>query len=408
MEPAENDRQDTAADRKMSTPQQTCEPRDTPLVSVVMVVCNVDRFLAESIESVLGQTFGDFEFIIMDFGSSDLSKAIASGYAAHDGRIRLHDTPHCGLVEARNAACSLARGQYIAIMDADDVSLPDRLQREIDFMETNPGFGVVGGAAEWIDARGKVLFAVENPIADQEIKSALVTHCPFTHTSLLIRTEAFALVGGYRNAFALSHDYDLCLRISEHFACANLKGAVVKYRVHPHQLSLSKRKRQTFCKLAAQASASSRKTGSSDPLNAVEEITPVVLARLGVTEATQQADLFADYLSWIMNLSAAGEYPDALKATVEALQSNWEFIERRKIAHLYYTSAQLYFRQKSFGNGFLAVCRAVMTQPAIAKRLGEGLLWRLGRIRSRKDDDGAPRSVEGPRSTPGQDDESWR
>jgi cellulose synthase/poly-beta-1,6-N-acetylglucosamine synthase-like glycosyltransferase len=368
-----------------------------------MVVCNVEHYLAESIESVLGQTFCDFEFIILDFGSSDNSKVIASSYAASDSRIRLEDIPHCGLAEARNAGCSLARAKYIAIMDADDVSLPDRLLREVDFMEKHPGCGVVGGAAEWIDARSKFMFTVENPIADDEIKSALITHCPFVHTSLLIRTEAFAFVGGYRAAFALSQDYDLCLRISEHFPCANLKQAVVRYRVHPHQVSLSKRKRQSFCKLAAQASASARKAGHPDPLDGVREITPAVLTGLGVTEPTQQADLFAGYQSWIINLSAAGEYSDGLKAAEEALQSDWEFIERRKITELHYSAAQLYFKQERFLKGSLTLCRAVMMRPAIARRLMKGLLWRFGRIRVRKDGS-APRSVQDPGSVCRQDE----
>ena len=94
-----------------------------PLISVVMVICNVDRFLAEAIESILAQSFRDFEFIIVDFGSADNSKAIASHYAAEDTRIKFHEIPHCGLAEARNAGCALAQARYIAIMDADDVSL---------------------------------------------------------------------------------------------------------------------------------------------------------------------------------------------------------------------------------------------------------------------------------------------
>ncbi len=100
-----------------------------------MVMCNVDRFLAESIESILGQTFRDFEFIIVDFGSTDKSKAIASSYATKDSRIRFHEIPNCGLAEARNVSCSLARGRYIAIMDADDVSVPDRLMLQIEVHE---------------------------------------------------------------------------------------------------------------------------------------------------------------------------------------------------------------------------------------------------------------------------------
>src|SRR5579863_4921092 len=97
----------------------------TPLVSVVMVVFNVDRFLGDAIESILDQTFGDFEFIIVDFGSTDKSKEIISSFATKDSRIKFHEIPHCRLSEARNTAGFLAKGKYIAIADADDVSLPD-------------------------------------------------------------------------------------------------------------------------------------------------------------------------------------------------------------------------------------------------------------------------------------------
>src|ERR1700733_9393562 len=95
-------------------------PANAPIVSVAMVVCNVERFLVEAIESILGQTFREFEFIIVDFGSTDQTKGIVSSYAAKDPRIKLHEIPHCGLAEARNVSCFLARGQYIAIQDADD------------------------------------------------------------------------------------------------------------------------------------------------------------------------------------------------------------------------------------------------------------------------------------------------
>jgi glycosyltransferase involved in cell wall biosynthesis len=99
---------------------------DQPLVSVVMIIRNVERFLAEAIESILSQFFRDFEFIIVDFGSIDKSKDIAARYAAKDSRIKLSEIPPCSYIEAKIAACSLPKGRYIAIQDADDVSLPDR------------------------------------------------------------------------------------------------------------------------------------------------------------------------------------------------------------------------------------------------------------------------------------------
>jgi glycosyltransferase involved in cell wall biosynthesis len=109
-----------------------------PLISVVMVVCNADRFLAEAIESILSQTFSEFEFIIVDFGSTDKSRSIISSYATRDRRVKFHTMSNCALPEARNAGCFLAQGQYIAIMDADDVSVRDRLKWEFEFMEEHP------------------------------------------------------------------------------------------------------------------------------------------------------------------------------------------------------------------------------------------------------------------------------
>lgn len=99
-----------------------------PPISVVMVVCNADRFLAEAIESILGRTFSEFEFIIVDFGSTDKSRSIISSYAAKDSRVKFHTISNCSLAEARNSGCFLAQGRYIAIMDADDVSVQGRLK----------------------------------------------------------------------------------------------------------------------------------------------------------------------------------------------------------------------------------------------------------------------------------------
>ena len=95
---------------------------------------------------------------IIDYGSTDSSKEIAAHYAEKDPRVCVHQHPHCGLGEARNAACSLARGRYIAMMDADDVALPERLQLEVGFMEKHPRVGLLGGAVQWINAAGRSVY----------------------------------------------------------------------------------------------------------------------------------------------------------------------------------------------------------------------------------------------------------
>jgi glycosyltransferase involved in cell wall biosynthesis len=363
---------------RTATAKQNHELGDSPLVSVVMVVCDVERYLSEAIESILNQTFREFEFIILDFGSTDSSKSIASDYAARDSRVRLHDIPHCGLAEARNASCLLAKGRYIAIQDADDISLPDRLMREVEFMEEHPEVGLLGGTSEWVDAETKPLWIHQVPTEDSEIRIALLTCCPFIQTSVMIRGEAFSRVGGYRAPFAPSEDYDLWLRISEHFQCANLKQVVVKYRIHPYQLSLLKRRQQTLATLGAQASASSRRAGNPDPFTVAKEITPDLLTGLGVSEASQQIYLFHENRNWIRNMFIAGQYPVALNAAIEVLKIDWKYVGHRQIADLYLATAQLHWRQKQFFRSFLAVGRAILIRPAVIGSVTGSLFRRVG------------------------------
>ncbi|MGD0965373.1 MAG: glycosyltransferase [Candidatus Acidiferrales bacterium] len=349
-----------------------------PLVSVVMVICNVERFLVEAIESIRVQTFHDFEFIILDYGSTDKSKAIVLSYAATDSRIRLSTIPPCTYIEAKIAACSLAQGRYIAIQDADDNSFANRLLWEVDFMENNPLVGVVGGAADWINAEGRFLHVFAPPTGNDEIKATLPTSSPFVHSSVLMRRDTFTQVGGYRRVFPYAEDYDLFLRISEHSHCANLAQVIVQYRIHPHQLSLRTRRQQTIAKLAAQVAASARRTRGVDPLDCAQEMSEALLLELGVSPARIQAELFFEYRNWIRNTFVAGEYSMALKTAVEVLGSNWEDIDRRQIADLRLTVARLFWKQKRFVRSFIAACHAVITKPIIAGDLFESLLRRVG------------------------------
>jgi glycosyltransferase involved in cell wall biosynthesis len=356
-----------------------------PIVSVVMIVRNVERFLAEAIESILGQTFAEFEFIIVDFGSTDKSKSIVSGYAAKDTRIKLHEIPNCGIAEARNAGGFLAKGKYIAIMDADDVSLPERLMWEVEFMEGHPEVGLLGGAREWIDATGRPLFVNGDPTDDASLRAALTDRCAFCQPTVLVRSEAFTLVGGYRAAFAPAEDYDLWLRITEHFQCANLPQVVLKYRIHPQQVSMTRHRHQTLCVLAARESSKSRKAGRPDAMNSVEEITPALLARVGVTDAMLQTAIASGCREWIRNMCLAGEYAVALGAAIEILHSSdLEHAEKRSIADLWLLAAWLYWRQKRFLNSLFALAHAVLTRPVVVGRPLTQLLHRFETMRWRK------------------------
>jgi len=353
-----------------------------PLVSVVMVACNVDRFLAESIESVLGQSFRDFEFIIVDFGSTDRSKSIISSYAAIDSRIKFHEIPNCVLPAARNMSCSLAQGRYIAVMDADDICLPDRLRLEVAFMEEHPEIGLAGGAVVWVDAADRQLGLHAHPSGDQEIRSALVERCTFWHPTVLLRKEAFTLAGGYRTAFVFAHDYDLELRVVEHFKCANLKVAVLKYRIHPYQVTLREHRAQTLCKLAAQISASSRRGHEPDPLNACQEITPALLAGLGVDEHILQNALASDCHNWVRSMIIANEYDAALKAAIDLLHSDLKYVEKWRVADICLIIAGLRWRRREFSQCMKSAIQAVRVRPKVLGRPLRPWLQRIGLIQA--------------------------
>jgi glycosyltransferase involved in cell wall biosynthesis len=350
-----------------------------PLVSVVMVIRNVERFLAEAIESVLSQTFRDFEFIIVDFGSTDNSKSVAAEYAAADRRIQVSEITPCGYIEAKIAACALPKGRYVAIQDADDVSLPDRLSAEVDFMVQHPEVGLLGGAVQWIDSQGRWLQTPDGyPTEDAEIRRALKTYNPFWHPTAIFLREAYAREGGYRGPSAPSDDYDLWLRISEHYQCANLKQVVLKYRIHPQQLSLRKRKEQIFCVLAAQASALLRKTGSPDPLNWVPQVTPTVLKEMGVSEATQRKALAEGYLYWIKQVYAAGDYGAVAEATAEMLRLCDGVDVVSLVSEASVIAGQAYWKQRKVLLSCRSFGRAVVRQPSVAKRALHSLRRRLG------------------------------
>ena len=129
----------------------------SPIVSVVMSVLNGERFLREAVESILDQSLREFEFIIINDGSTDFSGSILDSYQHKDPRLRVVHQENMGLVESLNRGCGLARGKYIARMDADDIAIQDRLRWQADFMETHPEVGVVGGAVEVIDTTGRSL-----------------------------------------------------------------------------------------------------------------------------------------------------------------------------------------------------------------------------------------------------------
>jgi hypothetical protein len=343
--------------------------QNNTVASVVMSVFNGERFLPEAVESILNQSFRDFEFIVINDGSTDSSGLILDSYQKKDSRLRVYHQKNMGLIESLNRGCSLAQGRYIARMDADDVAVRDRLLWQIDFMEKHPAVGVVGGAVEVISREGKPLATYRNPTGDAEIKAALLHGSPFWHPTVLVRKEVFISVAGYRKAVVEAEDYDLWLRIADRFQLANLDVVLLRYRLHPHQVSVLHRRQQILSSLAARAAALLRKNGNPDPLDSVENITQTVLARLGVSEAAQQTALATDYVWTIRNMCDTGEYSVALDVLSQMLCSpGLKQAGNCTVADFRLLAARIYWHQRRIGRAILNVSLALLLRPIILGR----------------------------------------
>jgi len=354
-----------------------------PRVSVAMTVYNGERFLAEAIDSILNQSFGDFELIVIDDGSTDSSGEIAEAYRTRDSRLYVYHQENRGLVESLNRACTLARGEYIARMDADDVAIRDRLARQIDFMDKHPEIAVLGGAVEVIGSAGEKFQICRNPVTTEEVTSALLRgDCPLWHPTVLMRRDVCAAVGGYRKALVGAEDHDLWLRIADRHRLANLYEVVLKYRLHPAQVTVRKSRQHALSALAAEAAASFRKAGRPDPLESITEITPQLLAGLGVSEAKLYATLATRYLRSLDTMCDSGQYSAALEILRDmSLAGAWKYVDKyaqkRTAADLHLVAARAFYEARMYSVGLFHATQALVTRPATAGRLIRASLRRF-------------------------------
>lgn len=220
----------------------TREESSFPKVTVLMSVYNAERYLAEAIRSILSQTFQDFEFLIIDDGSSDKSKKIIESF--HDSRIRLISRANKGLTYSLNQGLRLARGGYIARMDADDVSLPTRLEKEVQVLENDPTIGLVGTNYTIIDEKGHPLATTQVFTHPEDLAVAEILSNQYGHGSVMMRKSVLEQVGFYNPKVGSVEDYDLFIRISRVARIANIGAPLYLWRRNPTGVSLSNQKRQ--------------------------------------------------------------------------------------------------------------------------------------------------------------------
>ena len=201
-----------------------------PRVSVVMAVYNGERFLRQAVDSILSQTYTDFEFIIIDDGSTDGTAVILDSYV--DPRLRVLTQQNMGLVKSLNRGVDMARGEYIARMDADDISLARRLELQVRCLDAHWHTGALGTGAIEIDEKDRAIRRHDHHTDSHTIERALLEgSTPLCHGSVMFRKACFENVGGYRERFRHAEDYDLWLRMIERYDIDNLPEILYQHRL---------------------------------------------------------------------------------------------------------------------------------------------------------------------------------
>ena len=212
-----------------------------PLVSVVVPVFNTERYVADTIDAILKQTFTDFELIVIDDGSTDGSPEILRDIASKDSRIRLTVRENRGIVRTRNELLAQCRGKYMAVNDSDDLSMPDRLEKQVAYLESHPDCVLVGSRVMLMDPFGSPVCVSGQKLDHDEIDQELLTNgggWALVQSAVMTRVDVARQIGGYRGEeHNLAEDHDLFVRLAEVGKVANLPEPLVWYRRHHTSLT---------------------------------------------------------------------------------------------------------------------------------------------------------------------------
>jgi len=215
-----------------------------PLVSVVMPAYNSEKYIGESIESILNQTYKNFEFIIINDASTDKTLKIIKEYAKKDKRIKIiENKKNLGNYGARNVGIFNSKGEFVAQQDADDISMRDRLKKQLKIFEKNPEVGVVGAFVELFNEKTKKIISIRKySTKDKELRKNIFYFSPIAQGVSMLRKEVFIKTGGYNGRYKVSEDLDLWFRVGTYYKFSNVPEILLKYRIHEESITNKKRK----------------------------------------------------------------------------------------------------------------------------------------------------------------------
>jgi len=286
-----------------------------PKVTVLMSVYNGEKYLREAIDSILAQTFKNFEFLIVNDGSTDKTAEILKSYK--DSRIKIiSNEKNIGLTKSLNKGLKAAKGNYIARQDADDVSMPERLEKEVEFLEQNRNVGLVGTDYLFINEKGKVVHIVKCLNGSRELKEKLLEGNQFGHGSVMLRRECIDEVGTYREEFKFAQDYDFYLRIAEVYDVANISEPLYQWRINVKSVSVKEKMFQDKYASLAIELAKERKRFGKDKLQTLkrEEVNDFLERYLiSSSNAQNKKEIAEGYYFYGLVLLNGRDYKGALR-----------------------------------------------------------------------------------------------
>jgi GT2 family glycosyltransferase len=208
------------------------EAEPAPLISILMPVFNTARYLVEALESICTQTFGDFELVVVDDGSTDGSARVLEQFAMRESRMRLITRENRGLIATRNELLVESRGELLAWMDSDDSSLPHRLARQVGAFREDSALACLGSSAQCIDPDGNFLKIERWPTEPEQILAGQQVGGAMRFPTTMMRRAQALRVGGFREPFKIGEDLDFLLRLSRYGKMANLPDVLYLYRQH--------------------------------------------------------------------------------------------------------------------------------------------------------------------------------
>jgi glycosyltransferase involved in cell wall biosynthesis len=285
-----------------------------PVVTVLMPVYDPPlEMLEKAIASMIGQTFENFEFLILDDGCrNEEVRAHLDKWATKDPRVRVSHEPHRGVPGTSNRGLAMARGEYIARQDSDDWSEPERLARQVSFLDRHPAAAVIGTDTYSHRADGTPLWRLRLPHSAEELAGAFWNGNPFVHGSTMFRRASALAVGGYREQLPCASDYDFLWRMTENGESANLDEVLYHYRYTSGSISARRAADQVKVYRAAQVLAAARRRGEPEEIPAVLEAAGRQMASDALRASLKQADHFM----------LAGDFSGACRAYLSLLRSN--------------------------------------------------------------------------------------